>query len=64
MSPFDEDPANNRSELDLCIDEIKILKERNEALEQLLICYRVGKNPSEKLHKMLDRTKQALEGGD
>ena len=49
MSPFDEDPADNKSELDLCIDEIKILKERNKALEQLLVCYRVGKNPSEKL---------------
>lgn len=38
----------------------KKLKARIEALEQLLVCYRIGKNPSEKLHKMLDKTKQEL----
>ncbi len=26
MSPFDEDPSDNRSELDMCIDEIKQLQ--------------------------------------
>ncbi len=41
--------------------ENKLLKERLEALEALLICYRVQKNPSEKLHKKLDKTKRALE---
>ncbi len=42
--------------------QILNLKARNEALEQLLVCYRVGKNPSEALHRKLEKTKQALEG--
>ena len=37
-----------------------VLKERNEALEELLICYRTQKRPSEKLYRKLDKTKQAL----
>ena len=40
---------------------IKELEERIEVLEQLLVCYRVGRNPSEALHRKLEKTKQALE---
>jgi hypothetical protein len=42
------------------LQQIKELEERIEALEQLLVCYRVGKNPSEALHRKLEETKQAL----
>lgn len=31
--PFDEDPADDRYEIDLCINEIKTLKAENEALK-------------------------------
>ena len=44
-------------------ERIKNLDERIEALERLLVCYRVRKNPSEALHRKLEKTKQALEGG-
>jgi hypothetical protein len=33
---------------------------RCEALEKLLACYRVGKSPSEKLHRELARTQTRL----
>lgn len=36
-------------------------KERVEALEALLVCYRLGKQPSEALHQKLAKTKKALE---
>lgn len=39
---------------------VKILMSRIDALEQLLVCYRIGKNPTEKLHNQLDKTKKAL----
>ena len=39
-------------------------KERIEALEQLLVCYRIGKQPTEKLHDELERTRVALVGID
>ena len=42
------------------VNLIKILMSRIDALEQLLVCYRVGKNPTEKLHTRLDKTKKAL----
>ena len=32
--PFDEDPSENRSELDLCIDEIKSLQAENKKLKE------------------------------
>ncbi len=48
-------------------EEFKMLEERNkalekriEALEQLLVCYRLGKRPSEMLSKKLEKTKEAL----
>lgn len=37
--------------------EIDALLERIDALQELLICYRVGKNPSERLRDKLERTK-------
>lgn len=37
--------------------EIDALLEQIDALQELLICYRVGKNPSERLHVKLERTK-------
>lgn len=43
-------------------EQITKLEERIEATEQLLVCYRVGKNPSEALHRKLEKTKQALKG--
>jgi len=36
------------------------LAEALEAKEQLLVCYRVGKNPSEKLHDLLLKARNAL----
>ena len=36
------------------------LVERIDALEELLVCYRIGRRPTEKLHKKLDKTKAAL----
>ena len=42
-------------------DIIKLLWRRIDALEQLLVCYRVGKNPTEKLHTKLEKTKKAME---
>ena len=35
------------------------LVERIKALEELLTCYRIGRNPTETLHRKLDETKQA-----
>jgi len=42
-------------------EKVKILWARIDALEQLLACYRVGKNPTEKLFTKLDKTKKAIE---
>ena len=39
------------------------LQKRNEALEELLVCYRLQKRPPEKLFNKLDKTKQALKDG-
>jgi len=33
MMPFDEDPADNRSEIDLCTEEIRQLQKRVAELE-------------------------------
>lgn len=41
--------------------KLKILWARIDALEKLLVCYRVGRSPSEKLHVELDKTKKVLE---
>jgi hypothetical protein len=41
--------------------ELREANERVSALEQLVVCYRVGKRPSEKLLAELDRTRKALE---
>ncbi len=35
---------------------------RIAALEQLLVCYRTGRQPSEKLHRELARTRKQLAG--
>ena len=32
--PFDEDPSDSRSELDMCIDEIKDLQAENQRLKE------------------------------
>ena len=40
------------------------LRERNVALEELLVCYRIGRRPTEKLYRKLDKTKQALKEQD
>ena len=32
--PFDEDPSDSRSELDMCIDEIKDLQAENKRLKE------------------------------
>jgi len=40
---------------------VKLLWERIDALEQLLVCYRVGKNPTERLHTKLEKTKKTME---
>jgi len=42
----------------------KQLKLRVEALDELLVCYRVGKRPSEQLFAKLEKSKQALKGGE
>lgn len=38
----------------------KPYRDRIEALEQLLACYRIGKPPSESLHRRLDKTRAVL----
>jgi len=38
----------------------KRLRERLDAVEELNVCYRLGRQPSEKLHRKLEKTKQAL----
>ena len=40
--------------------KIKKLEARLEAVEQLLVCYRLGKRPTEKLMTELDSTRKAL----
>ncbi|KKN26357.1 hypothetical protein LCGC14_0875420 [marine sediment metagenome] len=40
---------------------IKLLWRRIDALEKLLICYRVEVRPSEKLFTELEKTKKAME---
>ena len=42
-------------------DIIKLLWNRIDALEQLLVCYRIDKRPSEKLFTKLEKTKKAME---
>lgn len=51
----------------LMVEIIKALQAENERLknaalayQQLSTCYRIGKRPSEKLHKSLELAKQAL----
>lgn len=39
--PFDEDPSDSRSELDMCIDEIQQLKVENEELREALLQHRM-----------------------
>lgn len=39
------------------VRDVTALLERIDALEGLLVCYRIGKNPTESLHRKLDRTK-------
>ena len=39
MSPFDEDPSENKSELDLCIDEINELQSRISKAKTLIEYY-------------------------
>ena len=41
-------------------EKLKILWARIDALEQLLVCYRVGKRPSEKLFTKLNRTEKDI----
>lgn len=41
-------------------ETIIILKQRIEALEGLLACYRIQRPPTEKLHKELQRTREAV----
>ena len=40
---------------------VKLLWDRIDALEKLLVCYRVGKHPSEKLFTELEKTKKSIE---
>lgn len=42
------------------VNLVKILMARIDALELLLVCYRLKKPPSEKLHTKLAKTKKAL----
>ena len=44
--------------------EVTRLRERNDALEKLLVCFRIGRAPSEKLHRELERTREALSATD
>ena len=60
--PVDNCPKQPTHRTTANCQRIKELEERIEALEQLLVCYRVGKNPSEALHRKLEKTKQALKG--
>ena len=46
-----------------CCNSHDALVDRIEALEELLVCYRIGRRPTEKLHKKLDKTKAALQQG-
>ncbi len=39
---------------------IAVRDARIEALEGLLVCYRIGKQPTEKLHRQLEHTRAAL----
>jgi hypothetical protein len=43
-------------EFDLMEEHLKELLERIDALEQLLVVYRVGSRPTEKLFKILEKT--------
>ncbi len=42
--PFDEDPADDRYEIDLCLEEIKVQKARIKELEDVLEVYANEKN--------------------
>ncbi len=42
------------------LDENEALRGRLSAVERLLVCYRVGKQPSEKLHRDLASSRDAL----
>jgi hypothetical protein len=57
-------PAETALKLGLLMGEIvkreQIWRERCVAQDQLLICYRTGRDPSERLHAELERTRQAL----
>jgi allophanate hydrolase subunit 1 len=55
-----DDVARLASELMEANKRTERLEERIEALKQLLVCYRIGKLPTEKLHQLLDKTKKAL----
>ncbi|KKN69772.1 hypothetical protein LCGC14_0437180 [marine sediment metagenome] len=40
---------------------VKLLWERVDVLEQLLVCYRITKRPTEKLCTRLEKTKKDIE---
>ena len=46
----------DETERDAWIGAVKIADNRIEALEDLLVCYRVGKHPTEKLFTKLDKS--------
>lgn len=42
-------------------EKLRIAVARVEALEALLVCYRIGKYPTEKLHVQLEKSKKSYD---
>lgn len=57
-----EDPSTNTISniLDRLDDRVKALEDMIKIKDEFLVCYRVGKRPSEALFKRLEKTKKIL----
>ena len=60
LNEDDYDPAPIIVEYDRVVAERDAWHSRSVAQEQLLICYRTGRTPSERLHRELERTREAI----
>lgn len=49
--------SDNQRQVADYVADMRSLLERIDALEGLLVCYRIGKHPTESLFRKLERTK-------